>query len=349
MDALIHALDPSGPAITICSPALPAPTLRAPKEISLVVATSGSTGDSKYVALTRDALWLSANATHQYLQAQPGERWALRLPLTHIAGIMVLARSLCLDSIPAVPIMGRLDRKADFEAIVPTQLHRALTADEELLRELQNARAVLVGGAKLSDDLLTRARASGINVVTTYGMSETSGGCVYNNEPLAGVEFRITDKSLIELKGPMLATGYLDQDGRVQTSPAFHDGWFTTSDLGEIMNGNQLHVLGRTDDVIITGGENVSLDEVEKIIRTYPGILDALCAGTPDEEWGERIIVGVVADSPITLDEIREFVGRKIDRFAAPRAIVRLDQIPLRGIGKPDRGALSMMQSDEEI
>lgn len=344
--ALARAIDSTGPAVMICSPETSAPELSAPDGIALVVATSGSTGDPKLVALTGDALLASVRATHQYLHAAVGQRWSLRLPTTHIAGAMVLVRSLELGTTPIVDGVGAA---SDFDAIVPTQLHRAIANDQELLQTLQLARAVLVGGANLSDDLLAKARSLGINAITTYGMSETAGGCVYNNEPLPGVRIRTNNESRIELAGPMLAAGYLKQDGSLEESAAFHDGWFTTTDLGEITDGDRLRVLGRADDVIITGAMKVSLNEVERVIRTYPGVADALCAVTPDDEWGERILVGIVSDIPISLPELRDYVGARIGRFAAPRAIVRLDEIPLRGIGKPDRAALSTMRIDEEI
>lgn len=343
--ALNGALDSTGPPITICSPTLPPPELSAPPETALVVATSGSTGAPRNVALTSAALRASARATHQYLGAKKGQHWSIRLPLTHIAGAMVLVRSLELAT---TPIVGG-DFQTDFESIVPTQLQRALTRDPELCRTLQSARAVIVGGASLSDDLFATAHALGINVITTYGMSETAGGCIYDNEPLPGVQIRLNDESRIEVSGPMLASGYLNPDGLLEKSMAFHDGWFTTTDLGKITPDNRLHVLGRIDDIVITGGMKVSLSEVERIIRTHPEISDALCTGIPDDEWGQRILVGVVARSPISLAELRDFVGVQTGRFAAPRAIVRLDEIPLRGIGKPDRAALAAMLADEEM
>jgi O-succinylbenzoic acid--CoA ligase len=343
--ALDRAINSDGPAITIVSDGTPAPDLIAPIDIALVVVTSGSTGKPRQVALTGEALLASARATHKFLDAKRGERWSLRLPLTHIAGAMVLVRSLELGT---TPIVGEI-ATSHFESIVPTQLHRAVTLDGKLRQSLQSARAVLVGGAVLSDDLLVAAKELGINVITTYGMSETAGGCAYNNEPLQGVHIRINSESRIEISGPMLASGYLGSDGLLEQSDAFHDGWFTTSDLGEMTAKNQLHVLGRADNVIITGGLKVSLDEVERIIRSYPGVTDALCAATPDDEWGQRILVGVVADSPIGLAELRDLVGQQLGRFAAPRAIVRLEEIPMHGIGKPDREALSTMQTDEEM
>ena len=259
---------------------------------------------------------------------------------------MVLVRSLELGT---TPIVDGTSESSDFESIVPTQLHRAINRDQELLGALQSARAVIVGGAILSNDLFTGAIELGINVITTYGMSETAGGCIYNNEPLPGVQIRLNEESQIELRGPMLALGYLTSDGSIENSPAFDAGWFTTTDLGEITPDNRLRVLGRTDDIVITGGVKVSLSEVERVIRTHPEISEALCAVTADEEWGHRIIVGIVANSPISLAEIRDYVGNRISRIAAPRAIVRLQEIPLRGIGKPDRDVLATMQCDEEI
>jgi O-succinylbenzoic acid--CoA ligase len=346
MAALDQALNSNCQAITIVAPGMPIPILSAPPEIALVVVTSGSTGEPRNVALTAAALRASARATHHFLGAGNADFWSLRLPLTHIAGLMVLVRSLELGT---RPVVNARPHGSYFEAIVPTQLHRALTIDDELCRSLQSARAVLVGGAALTDQHLTQSRALGINVIRTYGMSETAGGCVYDGEPLQGVHIRINNDSCIEMAGPMLASGYLRDDGSLEETGSFHDGWFVTTDLGDIGIDNRLHIRGRSDDVIITGGMKVSLDEVERIIRTYPGISDVLCASTPDDEWGQRTLAGIVADRPIALAELRDFVGAQIGRFAAPRAIVRLREIPMRGIGKPDRGALAAMQTDEEM
>jgi len=344
--ALDRALNYEGPAITICSPDAPFPELFAPPEIALVVVTSGSTGNPRRVALTGAALRASARATHRFLGAEKGQRWVLRLPLTHIAGAMVLVRSLELES---VPLVDESPESPYFESIVPTQIHRAITRDATLLKSLQKAKAVLVGGAPLSEELMNKSKALGINVITTYGMSETAGGCFYNNEPLQGVKVRINRESRIEIAGPMLASGYLGDIGLLEPSESFQDGWFKTTDLGHLDADTKLQILGRSDDVIVTGGMKVSLFEVEEIIRAYPGVADVLCSARPDEEWGQRIIAGIVADSRLPLADLRDFVGTKIGRYAAPRAIVWLQAIPMRGIGKPDRGALATMEPDEEI
>ncbi len=339
MALLRAAIDDEGPAITICDPALAPALVAVPASTALVIWTSGSTGTPRSVALSGAALRASARATHHYLAAEVGQHWSLRLPLTHIAGVMVLIRSIELGTVPR-----QGDMYADFQSIVPTHLHRALSGDDSLLRALQGARAAIVGGAPLDPELRANAIAHGINVIATYGMTETSGGCVYDGEPLAGVRIRVNEDSRIELGGPMLATGYLDGHSAV-----FRDGWFLTNDLGEIDEQNHLRVLGRADDIVITGGEKVSLTELERIIRTHPSVMDVLCAATPDAEWGVRIQAAVVTTSPLTLAELRDFVGERLGRYAAPRAMVILTEIPLRGIGKPDRGAIASLKPDEEI
>lgn len=340
MALLSAAIDDEGPAIMICDPASAPELVAVPASTALVILTSGSTGAAHSVALSGAALRASARATHHYLGAEAGQHWSLRLPLTHIAGVMVLIRSIELGTVPR-----QSDTYADFQSVVPTHLHRALAGDDSLMNALQRARAVIVGGAPLDPELRANAIAHGINVITTYGMTETSGGCVYDGEPLAEVKIRINEDSRIELGGPMLATGYLGDD----RADAFHDGWFLTNDLGEIDEQNHLRVLGRADDIVITGGEKVSLTELERIIRTHPSVMDVLCAATPDAEWGVRIKAAVVTTSPLTLAELRDFVGERLGRYAAPRAMVILAEIPLRGIGKPDRGAIASLEPYEEI
>ena len=150
--------------------------------------------------------------------------------------------------------------------------------------------AVLVGGAATDADLLTRALEAGVAVVTTYGMTETCGGCVYDGEPLDGVRVRVTDGG-VELAGPVLALGYrLDP---AATAESFADGWFRTRDAGVLEDG-RLTVTGRLDDVVITGGVNVSPAAVEAALRAHPDVADAVVFGRPDEEWGQRVVAAVV-------------------------------------------------------
>ena len=211
------------------------------------------------------------------------------------------------------------NESADFTAIVPTQLFRALNGDEKLLKHLQGCRAVLVGGAAADVDLLKNAKAAGINCITTYGMTETSGGCIYDGTPLPGVEVRIGET--IELKGPMLA--------RVELK----DGYFVTSDLGKIENG-KLIVLGRADDVINSGGKKVSLSKVEMALG------ESFAAfGTENSEWGASL--NIATTSQMSDEEIQLVLSVKFGVKALQ--IYRVSEIPRTSLEKIDRQALGRL------
>jgi O-succinylbenzoic acid--CoA ligase len=313
----------------------------APRETAIVVLTSGSTGSPKAVGLSSPALVASATASLARLGAPSGASWSLLLPLHHVAGVQVLLRAAINGG-----AVGTIHDAVDYTSVVPTQLQRALHGDAELLRHLQNARAVLVGGAALADSLRTAAIDAGITIVTTYGMTETSGGCIYEGRPLDGVETRVEPDGRLSIRGPMIALGYLNDPEA--TRAAFVDGWFLTSDLGEIEHG-RIRVLGRADAVINSGGEKVSLPAVEAAVRRHPMVIDAIAAGGPDATWGERLVVGVVASGPVSLADLREHVATLVDRVHAPRALVLLREIPSTALGKPDRPALLTHPITEEI
>lgn len=329
MARLAKALVSDGPAISLT------PSLHesVSPRVALVVTTTGTQGVAKEVALSASALLASARAAHQYLGAEFGETWSLLLPLNHIAGINVLVRSLELGTFPADlrHIDGPLP-KVDFTAIVPTQLYKALHGDEHLLRHLQSARAVLVGGASLSNELRSKAVSAGIKLVTTYGSSETSGGCFYNGHALTGVESRIHD-GIIEIKGPTLAHSYLNPDLQLLTE----DGWYRTSDRGHMEDG-VLIVDGRDDDVIISGGINVSLKYVEEAASNY--FDGAMCAvvGLNDDKWGQKIVLFVQgSERHIETSVVSAALGNEI----VISAIHFLEEFPLKGIGKVDNVALT--------
>ncbi|MBA2474236.1 MAG: AMP-binding protein, partial [Pseudonocardiales bacterium] len=289
----------------------------------------------------------------------PG-RWLLALPTEHVAGVQVLVRAALAGNRPAVlDLRGGFDptsfglaahrlRSAGgrcYTALVPIQLIRLLDTDPDRLAGFD---AVLVGGAAAPTELLRRARAAGVRVVTTYGMTETAGGCVYDGWPLDGVEVRVngteTDPGSIELAGPMLATGYLDAPE--QTAVAFQDGWFQTSDLGRRDGQGRLQVLGRADDVIVTGGLNVAPAEVEAVLAGLPGVAAACVVGLPDPDWGERVTAVVIATDPGRPPEpgaLRAAAGRLLTGAQVPKEIVVLGALPLRGVGKPDRRAVRTM------
>ena len=280
------------------------------------ISTSGSTGAPKEILLPASAMIYSARNSNQFLDAKPGDRWSLLLSPEHTAGLNVLVRSIELGTIPVTE-----NESADFTAIVPTQLFRALNGDNKLLKHLQGCKAVLVGGAHAEETILNQAKSSGINCVTTYGMTETSGGCVYNGVPLPGVEIRINDT--IEIKGPMLA--------RVE----LQDGFFVTSDLGKFEAGN-LIILGRSDDVINSGGKKVSLSKVENALGS-----EFAAFGSENSEWGAAL--NIATTSQMSDAEIQLVLSVKFGVKALH--IYRVTEIPKTALEKIDRQALGKLIS----
>ncbi|MPR00586.1 AMP-binding protein [Modestobacter sp. I12A-02628] len=349
--ALRAALDGGAPLAVV--PSSPAPAAAAAARVlqpdrplepgaDLVVLTSGSTGGGRGVLLGAGALRASASATLDRLGG-PGS-WLLALPTSAIAGLQVLCRSALAGRVPTVldrpggeslaAALARMpagDRR--YTALVPTQLLRYLDHEPEALATLDG---VLVGGAATDPALLARARAAGVAVRTTYGMSETAGGCVYDGVPLDGVRVRVGGDG-VQLAGPVLADGYrLDPEA---TAAAFADGWFTTRDAGSLTPDGRLTVHGRLDDVVVTGGVNVAPQAVEAALREHPAVADAVVTGRPDPEWGQRL-VAVVVPAPgaaPALAELRPWVAGRLGAPAAPRELWLVDAVPTLHTGKPDR------------
>lgn len=311
------------------------------EDVAVVIETSGSTGTPKGVELTPAALLHSATATLSRLAATPGQQWLCCLPTHHIAGIQVLVRSLVAASTPEIaPFdVARLGTSsADFVSLVPTLLYRALEADVDLT----GFQAILVGGAPSSPELLRRAADAGARVVTTYGMSETGGGAVYDGVPLSGVRVAVDPDGRIRLGGPVLATGY--RLAPELTAAAFVDGWLVTQDAGRIDPVGRLHVLGRLDDIVLSGGVNVSLLEVAQVLGTHSAVADAAAFARPDPEWGQSVVAVVVPRRPVpTLVELRAFVSDRAGAAAAPRELVLVGKLPTLPGGKLDRSALSQL------
>jgi len=298
-----------------------------PSQAAVVIGTSGTTGAPKEIFLSSHALVASARASNAFVGAKLGDTWSLLLPLTHVAAVNVFVRAFELGTIP-VDLRNHSGEypRVNFTAIVPTQLFRALNGDEQLLKHLQGAQKVLVGGAALSSAIRNQATAAGINVVTTYGMSETSGGCVYNGEILEGAEVEVRGGSIF-IRGSVLALNL-----------ELSDGWFETNDLGEFVD-EKLVVIGRSDDVIISGGENLSLNAIENILsQNFPDTQFAAFS-VEDPQWGQTLHIAVVgeADSGSISSVLEERVGA----FAKPKGIHSLNSLPLLGIGKVDRKRLA--------
>jgi O-succinylbenzoic acid--CoA ligase len=318
---------------------------------AVVIATSGSTGEPKGVELSAPALLHSARASLDRVAARPGDRWLCCLPPSHIAGLQVFVRSLLAGTAPIV--QDSLDGTAaaasgcQFVSVVPTQLRR-LVHGPDPAAALAGFRRVLLGGAAVPAGLLESARAAGGRVTTTYGMTETCGGCVYDGLPLDGVSVAVGSGQRIRIAGPVLFSGYR---GRPDLTGQAMDGrWFVTSDVGALAPSGRLTVRGRADGMINTGGEKVAADEVAAALEAAPGVREAAVVGHPDEEWGERVAAVVVpADpaAPPTLAGLRGHLRGRLPDFALPRALFVVAALPLLPSGKPDVLAMRALASQE--
>ena len=315
-------------------------------DAAAVVATSGSTGRPRGVVLSRSALIASAEATHRRLGG-PGT-WVLALPAHYVAGLMVLVRSLVADR-AVVEVDGRLDALSSVEltsdgphylSVVPTQLTRAL-GDPSRTAALQRFDAVLLGGSAADPALLDRAAAAGIAVVTTYGMSETCGGCVYDGLPLDGVDVTVEDGGRLGIGGPTVFAGYrLDP---AATADNLVGGRLLTRDRGELGPDGRVTVLGRIDDVVISGGLNVDLAAVERAVRAWAGV-EAAVVGVPHPEWGTEV-VAVITDGH-ELSDLRAALTGRLPTYALPRRLVVRNSLPRTSGGKIDRRQLIADLSD---
>ena len=325
--------------------------------VGLIVETSGSSGTPKRVTLSREAILASANAS-QIRLGGPGQ-WLLALPINFVAGANVLIRSLVADTQPvlmntSVPFTAdAFARSASlmqgsrrYTSLVPTQLSRLAAALDDpfsptgtndfLLAQLRKFDAILVGGQAPQDEIIAPLKALGINIVVTYGMTETGGGCVYDGVPLDGVQVDLVGNR-IRISGKVLADEIADESGTQKVGDNF-----LTSDLGEFDTEGKLKVLGRIDRVIVSGGLKISLDRVEELARAVPGVAELAATAIADAEWGQRVGI-VYLGSPEVADEIALALANDLGPAGKPVRVVRTDGVPRLPSGKHDLQAIKRL------
>ncbi|KAM9861985.1 AMP-binding protein [Leucobacter sp. BZR 635] len=349
---LAPGLDPGDPEIEAIR------ALDLPEGTAVVVRTSGSSGTPKAVALSRDAIIASAEATAEALGG-PGQ-WLVALPTQLISGLQMLVRSAAsgidpvfapggADAHALLAAADRLEHDRRYVSLVPVQLARLLDLaerDADAAETLTRFDAVLVGGQAVSLELRRRAHALGVSLRRSYGMTETAGGCVYDGVEIGDTLVRIRAGE-VQLAGPTLALGYLGDDA--ETADRFvveagRDGvpvrWYRTGDAGELLGG-MLTVTGRLDRVVISGGVNVSLDEIERVAREYAGWESAVALATDHPEWGSRPgLVVETSEGAVPFDEVREGVRERLGAAAAPEWATETEQMPRLAGGKPDYAAI---------
>ncbi|MDO5617484.1 AMP-binding protein [Kocuria sp.] len=341
----------------------------------------------------------------QLSQAQPPSpdqqlghgQWLLCLPPFYVAGVQVLIRSVIARTTPVVLPDGpftaqnfvtaaaRMTHPQRFVSLVPTQLQRLVDAapNPTVRHTLRSFTAILLGGSAATPHLLEAAHALGANVITTYGMSETAGGCVYDDLPLPGVSIHLehtadddaTSPGRIWLGGPMVTDGYLDDPAQTHryvfdrlpdgvTSPSMTPTapldpatrWYRTDDLGVLTtspreSSPRLRVIGRADDVMVTGGVKVSAGVLRNLMVAHPGVRDVVVVPVADPQWGQRIVAALVpakgtstgTGSASLQEELRRLestIRQELGPAAVPKQWLWVPEIPLLPTGKPDRAAV---------
>ncbi|WHP58547.1 AMP-binding protein [Arthrobacter sp. KFRI-F3372] len=369
LTALAAALHGEGPAVELSiggDGALVVGHLETPgcDDAVAVVRTSGSTGAPKATVLTVESLAASSMATALALKGEG--QWLLALPVQYVAGIQVLVRSLFAGTRPWVMDMSHgftpeaftaaaqeLTDKIRFTSLVPTQLQRLLDEPSpETLAALRRFNAVLLGGAPAPASLLAATREAGVRVITTYGSAESCGGCVYDGFPLEGVSVRVEEDGRILLGGDTIAAGYLESPESTDTFFE-EDGvrWYRTSDLGSIDDDGRLTVLGRADDVIITGGVKVSAAHVQEELEKSDGVAAAFVAGVPSAEWGQAVAAYIALADPApdaapgaeagdTAVVLEQHWHRTLG-VLAPKTVLAASGLLMLPNGKPDRLAMT--------
>lgn len=320
------------------------------REAATIVFTSGTTGPAKAVRLTRRNWEAAAEASARHLALGPGDTWLAVMPFHHVGGLSILFRTAYtggtvhwIPRFDVAEVAAALGGGVTLASFVPTMLRRILDHDR---RRYAGLRAVLVGGGPIPTGLLEEAHERGLPALPTYGMTETcaqvatlrpGSGPRRAAHPLPGIELRIDGDGRIGVRGRQVSPGYADEDDRPS------DGWFTTPDLGQLEPDGALRVMGRADDVIVTGGENVNPARVEGELAAHPEVVAVAVIGLAHPEWGE--VVAAAYEGAVDSDALVAWVGERLAPYEVPRLLRRLEEIPLTDHGKPDRPRLRQLLS----
>jgi o-succinylbenzoate---CoA ligase len=310
------------------------------------ILTSGSSGEPRPVSLTYGNFLFSAVGSAFNLGVDPRDRWLCCLPLSHVAGLSIILRSVIygttavlLDGFDTEQVATTLvSGEISVVSLVPTQLIRLLEAGADLSRP----RALLVGGGPVPPDALQEALELGATVVQTYGMTETCSQVTTlapedaarkvgsAGRPLLTTHVRIEDGEIL-VQGPTVSQGALDSDG-----------WLHTGDLGRIDEEGFLYVTGRSSEVIVTGGENVMPAEVEAVLVSHPAVADAAVVARPDPEWQEAVcaLVVLAEGAEASEEELRAHCSGPLAGFKVPKQVDFVSSLPRTASGKLLRGQL---------
>jgi O-succinylbenzoic acid--CoA ligase len=315
-----------------------------PAGAATVVYTSGTAAEPKGVRLTKSNWTAAVDASAWHLGHDVDDTWILAMPLHHVGGMSILLRTAYVGSrlrlLPGFEpesFVIALRSGVTLVSVVATMLERILDVDSGPYTGLK---AVLVGGGPIPDGLLERAHAAGLPAIPTYGMTETCGQVAtlrpgsdldYKVHPLPGVEISTEEDGRIRVRGAMVSPGYVGEPDRSS------DDWFVTGDAGSLDPDGALRVIGRADDLIITGGENVSPARVEAVLVGHPAVTAALVVGVPSPTWGMEI--GSIYVGDVEPRELRDWAKKRLAGFMIPRRWLAVDAIPLGTLHKPDRAA----------
>ncbi|MCP3973730.1 MAG: AMP-binding protein [bacterium] len=317
----------------------------------VVVTTSGSGGVPRGVLLTAGNIRAAADASQIHLNSRSEDSWLLVMPLHHVAGLAILWRAahdgsqiVLHDGFDPAAVATELSVGVTWVSLVPTMLTR-------LLREANGpwpgVRGALVGGAHASYELVAEANAAGLETLPTYGMTETAAqvctvrpgnveaaaGTVGHSLP--GVEVTIDappgQPGAIGISGPTVSPGYVGEPAR--------SGTFATNDIGYFDQSGRLVVIGRSDDVVVTGGEKVHPGLVERALLQLPAVTGAVAFGLADAEWGERLVAVVTGDHLVS-EDLRDALASELSRHAVPKEFRIVDRLPLLSNGKIDRATV---------